>query len=271
MDASFQLLRRFYPQLVTVSAVAMAPGVFARIALREQLGDPTAMVAHPYTSASVVLLGLLCFAVAEAVLVVATSQGYLEGTVDLPRALAAGWRRLGTVIAAIALHYLASFGLFFAVIVGVGVVVALLAKSTSGVAGLLFLFVPLGTWLAMYVGLRTFAVANAVLLDNLGPIAAFRRTWVLSKDCAAHIFFSLALAYLLYFIIAIIAVIIGTKLFNPALTQILSSLMIIPVYPLLAVVSTLLYYDLRIRKEGFDLEMMSRDLGAGAPAPIPAM
>ena len=44
---------------------------------------------------------------------------------------------------------------------------------------------------------------------------------------------------------------------------------IIPIYPLLAVVSTLLYYDLRIRKEGFDLEIMSRELG-GVPAPLPA-
>ena len=42
--------------------------------------------------------------------------------------------------------------------------------------------------------------------------------------------------------------------------------LIIPIYPLLAVVSTLVYYDLRIRKEGFDLEIMSRELGA-APAP----
>jgi len=32
-------------------------------------------------------------------------------------------------------------------------------------------------------------------------------------------------------------------------------------------VSTLLYYDLRIRKEGFDLQMMSKELGAAAPLP----
>jgi hypothetical protein len=38
---------------------------------------------------------------------------------------------------------------------------------------------------------------------------------------------------------------------------------------LLTVVSTMLYYDLRIRKEGFDLEIMARELG-NAPAPLPA-
>jgi uncharacterized membrane protein len=32
-------------------------------------------------------------------------------------------------------------------------------------------------------------------------------------------------------------------------------------YPVLSVVATLLYYDLRIRKEGFDLTMIARELG----------
>ena len=45
--------------------------------------------------------------------------------------------------------------------------------------------------------------------------------------------------------------------------------LIIPIYPLLTVVSTMLYYDLRIRKEGFDLEIMSRELG-GSATPVPA-
>ena len=56
---------------------------------------------------------------------------------------------------------------------------------------------------------------------------------------------------------------------STSLTGILSAILIIPIYPLLAVVSTLLYYDLRIRKEGFDLEVMSRELGTTA-APLPA-
>jgi hypothetical protein len=34
-------------------------------------------------------------------------------------------------------------------------------------------------------------------------------------------------------------------------------------------VSTMLYYDLRIRKEGFDLEIMSRELGSDV-TPLPA-
>jgi len=37
-------------------------------------------------------------------------------------------------------------------------------------------------------------------------------------------------------------------------------------YPIVSVVTTLIYYDLRVRKEAFDLEMMASELGA-APTP----
>jgi hypothetical protein len=38
------------------------------------------------------------------------------------------------------------------------------------------------------------------------------------------------------------------------------------IYPLIACVFTLFYYDLRVRKEGFDLEVLSGQLGI-APQP----
>lgn len=41
-------------------------------------------------------------------------------------------------------------------------------------------------------------------------------------------------------------------------------------YPLFSVGGTLLYYDLRIRKEGFDLEMMAQDLAGETPPAAPA-
>jgi hypothetical protein len=37
-------------------------------------------------------------------------------------------------------------------------------------------------------------------------------------------------------------------------------------YPLLGIAETLIYYDVRIRKEGFDIEMMAAQ--AAEPAPV---
>jgi len=270
VDASFQLLRRFYPQLLTVSAIAMSPGVFMRILMRDKLSDPTTLMSNRGAAFGAIALSAFCIAIADAVLIVAASEGYLEGNVDLARALTTGANRLFSVIAAVLLRYTLIFMIFFVLGVSTAVFIPLMAKakSTAGIS-LVVLLVPFVLWWTIYVGLRTFAVANAVLLEHFGPTSALARSWRLSKDSAWHIFLSLGLAWLLYFVIAVIANLVGAMLLSNTLTGILSAILIIPIYPLLAVVSTLLYYDLRIRKEGFDLELMSREL-EGAAAPLPA-
>jgi len=50
------------------------------------------------------------------------------------------------------------------------------------------------------------------------------------------------------------------------LSTVVVALVSLLVYPLLSCVFTLFYYDLRVRKEGFDLEMLSQQLGAAARA-----
>jgi hypothetical protein len=43
--------------------------------------------------------------------------------------------------------------------------------------------------------------------------------------------------------------------------QIVNGISTIVMFPVSAIAITLLYYDFRIRKEGFDLEMLSRAIG----------
>jgi hypothetical protein len=45
------------------------------------------------------------------------------------------------------------------------------------------------------------------------------------------------------------------------ISQVLNGLVSILMTPMSAIAVTLLYYDFRIRKEGFDLEMLSRSIG----------
>ena len=44
----------------------------------------------------------------------------------------------------------------------------------------------------------------------------------------------------------------------------LSAFVSLFVYPVISCVFTLFYYDLRVRKEGFDLEILAKQLGLGA-------
>jgi hypothetical protein len=263
VDASFQLLRRYYPQLVTVSAITMAPGVLMRILERDAMSDPQMMTANAGAWLSVGIVSVLCVTVCDAVLTIAVSDGYLNGEIDLARAFSTGMRKILAV-------FLASFfrGLLLGLailVVGVGAVIVTAFKMPL----LFVLVVPLAIWVIAYVLLRTFAIIPVVVLENIGANTSMTRTLQLSQNCAAHVFFSLGLAFFLYFVFSGIIQALGLTLLTPATAGIIGAVLIIPIYPLLTVVSTMLYYDLRIRKEGFDLEIMSRELGSNA-TPVPA-
>jgi hypothetical protein len=55
-----------------------------------------------------------------------------------------------------------------------------------------------------------------------------------------------------------------------ALTTLGGNLASLLIYPFFTVVITLLYYDLRIRKEGFDLEIMATELAQGGQSAAPS-
>jgi len=263
VDASFQLLRRYYPQLVTVSAITMAPGVVMRILERDAMSDPQMMTANPGALFAVGLVAILCVTVCDAVLTIAVSDGYLNGEIDLARAFSTGMRKIMAV-------FLASF--FRGLLVGLAVIVAGVGAVIITALKMPILFVlvvPLAIWLVFYVLIRTFAIIPVVVLENIGANSSMTRTLQLSNSSAAHIFYSLGLAFFLYFVFSGIISVLGMTALNPATAGIIGAVLIIPIYPLLTVVSTMLYYDLRIRKEGFDLEIMSRELG-GSATPVPA-
>lgn len=268
VDAGFQLLRRYYPQLFTVTAIAMAPSVFARVLMRDQLSDPTVMMSHPAPAIFGFLIASICTTIADAVLIVAVSDGYLDGSVDLADALKTG---LGGLLSVIGAGIVRSF---FVMIVVLVAAIAFAAITATHLQLLLIVVIPVAIWLVFYVLLRTFSMSQAVLLEGTGPIQALTRSLRLSEGCGAHIFFTLALVWLLYLITYGVAFGVSVSLVSRAISEVVGAVVIVAIYPLVAVVTTLLYYDLRVRKEGFDLEVMARELGgasaAAGGAPLPA-
>jgi hypothetical protein len=262
VDASFQLLRRFYPALVTVSAIALAPTVLVRVAERRAM-DPTMIRVYPGAFFFVGLVSLVCVTLADAVLTIAASEGYLTGDIDVGGAFRTGARKIVSVFLASLFRVLLLMLAAMVIAILVGIVTAI------KVPVLLVAIIPVGLWAVCYVLLRTFAMIPVVVLEDTGPNVAMSRSFLLSKDSAAHIFFSLGLAVFLYFVVSGVVSALGVSLLTVTTAGILGAAVIIPIYPMLAVVSTMLYYDLRIRKEGFDLEIMSRELG-GDTAPVPA-
>jgi hypothetical protein len=118
----------------------------------------------------------------------------------------------------------------------------------------------------------------AALLENLGPRESLERSFALTKDNAGRSFviylLYLVIFYAIFFLLAfpfMVAVAVSAK--NPAmmtmwtmLMQVGTTLATILVTPIFTIASTVFYYDLRVRKEAFDLQIMMNPNDAALPA-----
>lgn len=115
------------------------------------------------------------------------------------------------------------------------------------------------------------AVTPAVVLEDLGPVQALRRSWLLLRPRFWPVLGIVILAWLIASalgnILSGIPAVVGTLFGGPlawvllAVAGILAQLI---ANPIVAIVSVLLYFDGRIRHEGLDLQMMATDLERSA-------
>jgi len=114
------------------------------------------------------------------------------------------------------------------------------------------------------------AVPVVVLEELNASTDSLGRSWSLTKGFKGKAFL-LGLVMVALFLVLIIGlgILIGlaTALFKPLIVpgMILVAVMMLLIYPFVTSVLTLFYYDLRVRKEAFDLELLSQSMGA-APA-----
>jgi hypothetical protein len=191
------------------------------------------------------LAPLVVVAVARGVLIAAMSADYLGEDYDLGRAFARMRRRYITLLVASVLQWFAIVG------------------------GMILLFIP-----GLIVWIKTLCIECVAVLDERaeGGVSAFRRSWDLARNQESDIF-------LVGLLLALLGVIVGygsrylvswaagsipaiESLRMQALITRALTYVALPIAPAIEVV---LYYDLRIRNEGFDVETMSHALDR-APA-----
>jgi hypothetical protein len=132
---------------------------------------------------------------------------------------------------------------------------------------LLFLGLLLFIFPVLYVAARFFPVQQAVVLEHKGPLGALGRASELTKGRKGHVLMTLMLVFGIFLILSIGVSIVASLTANVTISLVVSTLFNIFAYPILNLVSMVLYYDLRIRGEGFDVEHMSAALGARAASP----
>ena len=149
-----------------------------------------------------------------------------------------------------------------------------LLNGIAILVGLILLIVP-GIWLAC----RLITCEPAALLEDLGARDSLERSYRLTEGSAGRAF----VIYLLYFVMAIIAASLFTYPFDVmmalslrthpdsvriwlALAQVGNTIGETLITPILLIATAVFYYDLRVRKEAFDLQLMMNP-GGSARAP----
>jgi hypothetical protein len=157
---------------------------------------------------------------------------------------------IGSVLQGTLRRYFGIFGL------------AILAGLTA-LGGILIVTIPVVIWVLV----RWAVSLPALLAENVGPTAALGRSWALVKDqwwrtlgivLVLAILTSVVSAAVTAVFSVIAAVFPGGADLRSALALAGNTLASGLVAPIFAVGLTLLYLDLRVRKEGLDLEQLAR-------------
>jgi len=263
LDRTFTIYRRNFLLFVGIIAIPQLMVLAFNLGQTFIKGSSFPKVASIGSGALLVILGIagivvyvVAYLFAHGGTVYAVSDLYL----GRPTSIGASLRRMrgqaGTLLGVSLLNGLATF------------------------AGLILLIIP-----GIYIACRLATCIPAALLENLGPRESLERSFTLTKDNAGRSFV-IYLLYLsiLYGLLLLCAfpflIAIGLSAKNPgmlkvwvAFSQFGTSLATVLVTPIFTIATTVFYYDLRVRKEAFDLQMMMNPNEALAPAPtaLPSM
>ena len=254
VDAAFQLYRRDALEYVLVTAIAYAPWVVAQLVLMRGLllSSPQGLEAPGPATVVLGIIGIFAYALMSAVLSRFSSDVYLDRSTGMNTVVRAVLPLVPRLIGATILFGLVLMLGFIPVIVGAGI------QSLP----LIFIGMLLSIVWAFYALARFFAVFQTIVLEDRGVVAAFSRSSVLSQNRKGHILLTLLLVVIIFVMLSFAVTLVAQLLGTVAGSVIMQALYTVVAYPLIGITQMILYYDTRIRAEGFDIEVMTGALGA---------
>lgn len=226
VDAAFALYRRDSSQYILVMAVATIPQLVSRLFLRSDGTMGLGLFA--------LITGLISsftFMIGSAAIMKLGSEVYLGEQADFSHAV-------GSVIPKV-------FALLWAGFL----------KAILYAIGFLVFFVG-----EFYVAARFFAVAAVIVLEDGAVGEAFSRSSALSNGRKRHILNTLLLVWIIYFLLSVGVSLVANIMGSTVVTIVLTTAFQIVAYPIIGLTDMLLYYDCRIRGEGFDIERMAASM-----------
>jgi len=241
LDRMFRIYGSHFALLLGIVAVSYVPLYAVQIILHAiglQMGGPDgALVIAVANLVVLLLMALVAYPLTEGAATFAVSELYLGRTMTIGQAYRNARRRWGTIINA-------------QITVGLRVFI-----------GMLLFLVPGIIWMLMYS-----LTIPVVVLEGGKATDSMRRSQELTVGQRRKILNVLFLVGAITWVVGL-GVGMGGAMLLPGetslgvlLQEVLGSLVQLLVAPLGTIVPILLYYDCRIRKEGFDLEMLSQAL-----------
>ena len=258
VDAAIRLYRANWKVLMGLMAWILAPFALLQ-ALSIQLAGPVASSANPAVLGSQPSPGQVLNAVFGRTLVVVLVFSLLRYLLITPFLLAAVAQAAGGVYlgreVTVGNLYRAALRRFLPVL-GVLALIVVIVVSAS-----LLLIIP-----GVFFFVRLFLAPIAVMLEDIGPMQAIKRSWHLTRGNWWRSFGMLLLTTLMgYIATAILGVIVLllSQFAGPVgwvVRGLGGAVTLIILTPFTTIVYTLLYFDLRIRNEGFDLAVLADQL-----------
>jgi len=262
VDAAVSLFRDNFKTMAVIGLAGSVPiiaAIVAGVGMFGALADPQEFIKNP----TAVVPGMIAFgvvmlfwmAVVDGALTFAAAEAYhgrkpspadaFRGAMGKGMALVGGnlLRMLivgGLVgIAAGAVAIAASANGFIAFIIAVGVIV-----------------------LMAHLLARTFAITSAIVIEDQSATEGVSRSFFLSKDATMRIVGIAMLCLFIYGAVQgigsfFVQMVVTLLLRSPIIAMAIGNLVTMIVYPFLNIAIMVLYYDQRVRKEGYDLDVLT--------------
>lgn len=239
LDVSFTLYRRHFGPLATVALICSGFPVLFTIYIEAAGG----MIRNPGLTLLYYIVFTVLSAIATAATVYIVSESYLGRPLGAREALHRATPHLGRIIIC---------SILLALVVGLGFLLFIIPGIVLA-CGLLLAFPAL------------------VLEPAATPTGALARSWALTRGSRLRMF-GIILTLIVLFYIPLVSLGALAALLWPGtdpmagtgpaglVTVALAGVVQMLLYPLFYCVLTVAYYDLRVRKEGFDLEVLASTL-----------
>ena len=267
LDAAIKLYRSQWKRLMAIVAIALVPITFLQVFLTREIGSPFAepTIAPSDLDATVVttiVLGAIQVLVIQPFLVAAVAKASADVYLGHPVLVGPTFR-----FAVSRIHSILWISILVVLIIILPALllgfVAAFGSAELAVVLALLLVVP-----AILVFVRFAFASIALVVEGRKGSKALGRSWRLAKGHFWKILGTLILAAILAGVVESILSIPGSAVFGAIgaagwpFHALGLSLAAIVTTPFSTLITVLLYYDLRIRKEAFDLEVMAQELSA---------